>query len=309
MMNRAVARSLGWFFLLACALGGCASAAPKHDAVVKFASATEATAENSKAAFALVAQTGRMAEIETRTNDYLTSAARVKLEPIKPQLTNDILEPRVKVLEALAGYAALLSALTSGDQQAAFDKNAKALGENLKTVKGGNFEIPDGAKDGVTKAVTVLGDFLIQQILDRRLPPVIRRMDDTIASLCDAMVQDIGSPGDATGKGAGGLRQIIANNLKEYRAARVLNLAAIASGPGASSKLELAREYKQAVDDSARVETLDSSLSALQSALVKMKQAHAALVAPDHPSTLQKVEAFAAQAERVGKLADTLRKQ
>ena len=53
MNHRAVARSIGWSILLACALGACASA-PTHDAVAKFATATDATAENTKAAFAVV---------------------------------------------------------------------------------------------------------------------------------------------------------------------------------------------------------------------------------------------------------------
>ena len=299
LMHRAVVRSIGWSILLACSLGACASA-PSHDAVAKFATATDATAENTRSAFAVVERTAQMLEIEKRNNEYLQAPGSVKLGPIQTQLTSDILEPRIKVLDALAGYASILSALTSGDQQAAFDKNAKALGENLKDVKGQNFMIPADAADGVTKAVTALGDFLIKGILDRDIPPIVRRMDKTVSDLADALVLDVGS-----------LRALLVSDLTNYRVKRAENLTAIATTAGSSaaaSRLELYREYKRAVEDLDRVGTVDSSLAALQSALTKMKQAHSAPVAPKSQSALQKVEAFAAQAERVGKLADTLRK-
>jgi hypothetical protein len=300
MMNqRAVFCSIAWSILLACSLGACASA-PTHDAVAKFATATDATAENTRSAFAVVERAARMLEVEKRDNEFLQAPASVKLGPIPTQLTSDILEPRLKVLDALAGYASILSALTSGEQQAAFDKNAKALGENLKDVKSEKFNLPPGAADGVTKAVTALGDFLIKGVLDRDIPPIIRRMDKTVSDLADALVADVGF-----------LRTLLVTDLTNYRIKRAENLTAIATPAGSSappSRLALYREYKQAVEDIDRFGTVDTTLAALQSALTKMKQAHAALVAPKSESAVQKVESFAAQAERVGKLADTLRK-
>src|SRR5262249_18121337 len=160
-------------------------------------------------------------------NDYLTQPAAVKLGPVQTQLTSDILEPRLKVLDALAGYASLLASLTSGEQQAAFDKNAKALGANLKTVKAGDFMIPPAppaAAAAVGQAITAPGDFLIQQTLDRKLPPIIQRMDKTVSDLSDPLIQDLGSAGDADGTGASGLRQLLRTNLNLFRTARAKNL-------------------------------------------------------------------------------------
>src|SRR5262249_38899232 len=158
-----------------------------------------------------------------------------------------------------------LASLTSGEQQAAFDKNAKALGENLKTVKSGDFMIPGDTADAVAQAITTLGDFLIQQTLDRKLPPIIQRMDRTISDLSDALIQDIGSTGDADGKGASGLRQLLKNELILFRTARTKNLIDIAvasevAGSRAPNRLELYREYKLAVDEVNKVDAVDSSL-------------------------------------------------
>ena len=202
---------------------------PKHAAVASGATApvvdqAEAAYKSAQALHDLRVDYDAVAEFDAKEPVY-------NPRNIQPLMSDDDIEVRLAVLEALKCYAESLVAITGGTSSPALDaasedagNSLSALGNSLAPAIESTFDIATASatttttitsvsggettttsstsstptppitpenQKQVSTAVNALGQFLISQKIKKELPQEIKKMDPNIEALCKLLEQDL----------------------------------------------------------------------------------------------------------------------
>ena len=180
------------------AAAGCAVPRMSKPAVA-FNQATRTVIDGSEDAYGAANRLHHDVMIARAVADYDKNPQWSPYNDIKPLLTPDQFDARLKVLDGLKAYAATLVALTTPKkkQNEALDAAAAGVGSNLQGVGAtlstsfGTVKLSDEASNGISTAVDALGLFLIDHTTQRSLKDVTQKMDPNITALCHLLDSDI----------------------------------------------------------------------------------------------------------------------
>ncbi len=291
---------------------------PTQNAVGKFAKAMDITANSVENGFSLVnANAIRLGE-QKNTYAYL-KGGKPDLTPPAPFLGAEDLAPRFAVLQGLAQYAKILTAISNTDARERIQNASGNIADSLMSINGtlGDFEaepIPLPERDQIANALNGLGQFLIDRNIEKELPPIVAKMHPKIEKTILLIKTDIGDikrdpepdkPG-VCGKGRNGcgLRRVLQIEVENWQTA-TRNILALYLEMGNKSIGNLdtrRRAFEDAIESTARAHMQDAALAAIPRVLDDLVKAHSALRQPGEQSTLVQIEAFLQQAENLAPL-------
>lgn len=177
-------------------LSGC-SLSPIARHAVAFHEATRVVIDSSEDAYAQANRLHHEVMVAKAVTDYDKNTQWSPYTDVKPLLTPDQLDARIKVLDGLKVYSATLVDLTAGKPNPALDAAAAGVGSNVKDLSGtiaskfGGTAMDDTAGKAVGVAVDALGQFLITYRTQNSLKLVTQTMAPTVTTLCGLVNSDV----------------------------------------------------------------------------------------------------------------------
>jgi len=184
--------------------GGCVhSSMAKHASA--FSVATGTVINSSEDAYRAAIKLRHDEQISAAVYAYDKDANWSPYREVKPLLTTEQLDARIKVLDGLKAYAASLVELTgtpSAKDTAALNTAAAGVGSNLKSLNQGvahdlSTAIPKvpvmstETAHSVSTALVAIGDYLIARKVKGSLPKITREMNPQVLTLCELLNSDI----------------------------------------------------------------------------------------------------------------------
>lgn len=193
-----VARWLGSFGLTVGLLlaAGC-GLPPLAKHTVAFNAATKVVIDRSEDAYTTANRLHHEVAVQEAVSSY--GPTWTPETPLKPLLTPEQLDARIKVLEALKAYAATLVDLTSGKPPKDLTGSLSGVGTNLQGLNqtvSTDFApalpvMSTGAANGVSTAVLALAEYLIDSKTKQSLATVTAKMNPSITTLCELINSDV----------------------------------------------------------------------------------------------------------------------
>ncbi len=202
-LKRALSPLAGSPLAMVLAIGLCTagcSIAPLAKHTAAFSAATCLVVDNSSNAYRAAID---LHEEEQISAGILQFQHGVAWDPHndKPLISEEGLEARLEVLEAVKTYAQSLADVTSGIDSPALDKAAASTGTSLRGLadefakqqgsSATSFALTPEMANGVSTAARALGEYLIAKKIKREVPSIIRSMDPQIQSLCSLLSSDV----------------------------------------------------------------------------------------------------------------------
>jgi hypothetical protein len=142
------------------------------------------------------------AELSIAAVEYDRKPAWNPNDYVKPLLTQEQLEARIRILNGLKAYAERVADLASGGRPEALNDAAAQVGDSLQdlsnsipaslsTSNPGAAPMSDTTKNVVSTALVALGRFLQQRKVEGSLPKVIEDNDENVSGLCRYLDSDI----------------------------------------------------------------------------------------------------------------------
>jgi hypothetical protein len=215
-----------------------------------------------------------------------------------PFLTEEDIQIRGKLLDALDAYATLLTQIT-GQPDKDVDTQAAKLGADLKNLAHNDRlrhslrqvrNVPDDALNGVATFVDFVADRMIEHRIAQNLPGIVRDMQPKLEQFVAMFADEIGGPPDSSTPG--GLRGKLGRTYDDLEMAQVKIVDA--SGAGSKDRYEAVQKMADLI---AARHSADAGLERTQSALRKLIGAHRALLEVDKTPARFNVEVAAVWAD------------
>jgi len=204
MRNRRSSASLAAILaLLSLGFSGCPSAThPLSRDANAFSAATILVVNGSSDAYRKANELHDRAELSLAALEYDRKPAWNPNDYVKPLLSEDQLDGRIRVLNGLKSYAETIADLASGANQTGLNDAATQMGSNLQELSKkipdslstsipGAEPISDQVKNVLSTALVALGRFLQERKVATSLPQVIEDNDKNVAELCKYLDSDI----------------------------------------------------------------------------------------------------------------------
>jgi len=175
--------------------------APITKQATAFSHATVSVINSSEDAYRSAIKLHRDVLIAAAVADYDKNPTWSPYKDVKPLLTPDQLDARIKVLDGLKAYASTLVALTgkpSTKDESALNSAAAGVGSNLKALHQtlvSKFPVIPSMNaetaNGVSTAARALGEYLMARKVKGELPKVTQEMDGHVEALCKLLESDV----------------------------------------------------------------------------------------------------------------------
>lgn len=258
--------------------GGCA-VSPLANRASAFGAAASLISKDASSAYDTVETTAYNAQVSSLVLDF--DAKGFDPDKIKPFLSGDDLQARLVLLSALQRYATLLQDVAGTGPVDQLNTEVNGFGQQLKSLTANPalkkiaVDVNDSEIKGLTTAMDVVGQLLIERKRQKDLPPILVDMQVVIDRICAVLSADLGKPPDSNGIGGRGLRnqlwieydQLIENQ-KVYITSNKASLTAQEKAGEIAKLPALVKEQRSA----------DAAFNATQTALGDLAKTHRALL-------------------------------
>lgn len=167
-----------------------------------FSAATTLVVNGSSDAYRKANELHDRAELSIAAAEYDRKPAWNPNDYVKPLLTQEQLEARIRILKGLKAYAQTVADIASGGNESGLNDAAANVGDSLQDLSGnipaalstsipGAGPISDTTKNVLSTALVALGRFLQQRKVEGSLPKVIQDNDPHVGELCRYLQSDI----------------------------------------------------------------------------------------------------------------------